>query len=175
MNTSQAQSWLTWQKALILASALLVCAYVVGVLWQVQAVPEIGLHCSFRPVISTYDTGYLRAADGQPIPELTGATIEQVGDRMIGTWPQLLRSLEALERVSFPEHEGLPAAGGGNYARYDKEEWVRVRLRTAAGAPAVVWCLVGQAPPSVLLPSLLWMGLELGVFAIAALIFWMRT
>jgi transcriptional regulator with GAF, ATPase, and Fis domain len=176
MNVTQLRVWLTWQKSLILLIALMVGGYVVGVLWQVQAVPDIGLYCTFRPVVNRVYPSYLHPIGDGSLPQLVGATIEQVGTKRVETWPQLLRALEGLEQVHYVEHPKLPSDGLDDYVRLDGVDWVRVRLRTAEEPPSsvAVWCVVGQAQPVALLPSLLWIALEMGVFAVAAFVYWKR-
>jgi transcriptional regulator with GAF, ATPase, and Fis domain len=81
-----------------------------------------------------------------------------------------------LEQAKYIDRDALPASDGSNYVRCDGADWVRVRLHTAGDQAHsfAVWCLVGQSPPVALLPSLLWVALELGVFAVAAFVFWNR-
>ncbi len=168
--------WWTWQKVLVLGSALLVTAFVVGVLWHVQVVPEIGLHCAFRPVVNRFYPDYVRCADGRPVPDLEGARVEQIGVAPVETWPHLLRALEGLEQTPFVDRSELPADGTVPYVHWDGADWVWVRLHTAGdpAQPLAVWCRVGQAPPTALLPSILWFLLEVGVFLVAAFVYWNR-
>lgn len=176
MISENREPWWSWQKALIFSSAVLVAAYVTGVLWQVQSVPELGLRCTFRNVVSRYDASTLRMVDGRELPNLTGATIEGLGSQSVANLPQLLRAREALEKVHFAPHDRLPANGPENYVRVDEANWVKTRLRLveSTGALESIWCQVTQTPPATLLPTLLWMGLESAVFAVAAFVFWKR-
>lgn len=55
----------------------------------------------------------------------------------------------------------------------DAQHWVRVVA--ANGRQTIsVWCRVGQVAPAMLLPSVLWMVLEAGLFVVAAIVFWKR-
>src|SRR5205814_96824 len=128
---SHLRAWLTWQKSLVLGSALLVTGFVVAVLWHVQAVPEIGLHCTFRPVVNRYYPDYLRVPDGANLPNLEGARIETIGSTPVQTWPHLLRALEDLKQVPFVERDQLPADDRTPYVHWDSADWVWVSLRTA--------------------------------------------
>ena len=56
MNERVVHGWWSWQKALILAVALAMSAFVAGVFWQVESLPEIGLHTTLRNVVNRVDT-----------------------------------------------------------------------------------------------------------------------
>src|SRR5437660_592961 len=94
---------LTWPQAFIVLTSALVCAYAAGVLWYVQAVPEIGLHCNFRREVNRVYPAYLRTDDGQPVPDVLGATVEQIGATEVRTWPHLLRTVTRLEEAAYPD------------------------------------------------------------------------
>jgi transcriptional regulator with GAF, ATPase, and Fis domain len=175
MPIASFRKWWTWQKILILGSAAWLVVYVGGVLWHVQTMPDIGLHCTFRPVVNRIYPEYLRSADGRPVPDLVGAVIEQVGSQRVETWPQMLRALESLEKLGSEPAE-RPAGGHADIRSEDGADWVRVRLRTPDAQPTTVsvWCRIGRSPPAVLVPTILWFALELGVFAVAAFVFWKR-
>src|SRR5688572_1324857 len=123
MVGARLRAWWTWQRALILGSAVLLGGFVVGVLWYVQSVPDIGLHCTFRPKVNRVDPRYLRSVDGEALPDLTDATIEEVGDRQIETWPQLHRALEGLEHADYVEIDALRAGLATPYVRFGGSEW----------------------------------------------------
>jgi transcriptional regulator with GAF, ATPase, and Fis domain len=167
---------LTWQQAFIILASALVGAYAAGVLWYVQAVPEIGVHCNFRREVNRVYPAYLRADDGQPTPDVLGATVEQIGTTEVRTWPQLLRIVTRLEEAAYPDEGTDPSS---LYVRRDGQPWVRLRL-TVPPAPdppprvVRVWCQVGEPPASAMLPSLLWFALELCIFSVGTLVFWKR-
>ena len=162
-----------WTRGLIVLTALLLGGYVFGVLWHAQGVPEIGFQFSFRPIIEHVDSIYLDPAFGGR-DELRGATVIQVGDRNVETWPQLVRALEGLEQVPYVDRDSLSEVHG-NYARVDNVEWVRVGIRPANGSSNLaVWCRVGHAPPVAILPLLLWFALEMAIFLVAASVWWNR-
>jgi transcriptional regulator with GAF, ATPase, and Fis domain len=158
----------------IAGATLLLGSYVIGVLWHAQGVPEIGFQFVFRPVIDRCDTAFIDPSFART-SELIGGTIEQVGDRSVATWPQLLRALEALDRASYPDRSSLQDSEDV-YARVDGEEWVKVRVRPAATSSTslALWCRVGHAPPVAILPLLLWFCVEMAVFLVAAFVWWNR-
>jgi hypothetical protein len=142
-------------------------------MWHVQGVPEIGFQFSLKPVIDQFDPRHLEPAF-QHSAALHGATIVQVGDRPVQTWPQLVRSLENLEQETFLERDSLGSADS-NYARFEGAEWVRVRAQPADGSPAFsVWCRVSRPGPVAVLPLILWFGMEMAVFLVAAFVWWNR-
>ncbi|HEY1378874.1 MAG TPA: sigma 54-interacting transcriptional regulator [Gemmataceae bacterium] len=172
-------SW-SWQKVLILTVALAMGGFVVGVFWQVQTLPEIGLHTTLRNVVNRADPDYLRTADGLPSAELKDvlkeAAYEQIGDERIETYPQRLDAIKRLDRKNFAEGDRLSPRGGGNYVHWNDADWVRVRLRTADSPPnpVTVWCRVGRPTPAALVPTVVWFALQLAVFAVAGFVYWKR-
>src|SRR3979411_2295152 len=122
MGESSTASWWSWQKALILSVALLMGAFVAGVFWQVQSVPEIGLHTTLRNVVNRADPDYLRSTDREPRPDLRDslreATYEQIGDERIDTYPQRLDAIGKLDTVEFAETVELPRDGGEKYVHW---------------------------------------------------------
>jgi transcriptional regulator with GAF, ATPase, and Fis domain len=181
MNEWAAHSWWSWQKGLILAVALVMSAFVIGVFWQVQTLPEIGLHTTLRNVVNRVDTSLVLTAEGQSDLDLKNllkeATYEKIGDEPVETYPQRLDAIARLGAARYVEKDGLPLAGNENYVRWDGGDWVRVRLRTAEPdrRPIAVWCRAGRPAVAVLVPTVIWFGLELGVFAVAAFVFWKRS
>lgn len=158
-------------RSLIICGAVAAALYVVAVLWHVQAIPEIGLHCTFYPTVTRVDIERIRSRSGEPLPPLIGMVVERVGDRRVETWPDFLRAIEQLDRVDF-SHDPTSAV---NYANFDSADWVDVQLRPAGGLdPLHVWCRVGALPAVALLPSLVWFAIELGVLLVASFVYWNR-
>lgn len=165
--------WINRTQLFIVAVAILLGGYVLGVLWHVQAIPEIGFQFAFKPIIDRYDATFLEPGFSR-LGELRGGTIEQVGDQHVETWPQLLRALENLEKVRYPERESL-LEPDLNYAKVDGNEWVRVRILPSGAATSLtVWCRVGHVAPVAILPLVAWFALEMAVFLIAAFVWWKR-
>jgi transcriptional regulator with GAF, ATPase, and Fis domain len=170
-----------WQKALILSIFSLIFVFVAGVFFQVQSVPEIGLHTTLRNVVNRVDVEHLRTVEGFGEREfqtkLKEATYERIGDERVETYPQLLDAIARLSRTAFAEKDHLPAAGEEKHVHWDDADWVQVRLKTAESPsrPVMVWCRVGRPAPAILVPTLIWFALELGVFAVAAFVYWKRS
>jgi transcriptional regulator with GAF, ATPase, and Fis domain len=181
MNLVRTQARWTWQKWLIVAVSLLMIAFVAGVLWQVQTVPEIGLHTTLRNVVNRVDPQSVRTESGDRRSELAEqlreASYEQIGDERIETYPERLDAISRLTGVTFQERSSLADASRQNYVRWQSGDWVRVKLRTAETPPqpVTVWCRVGHPAPAVLIPTIVWFALELAVFAVAAFVFWNRA
>src|SRR5437868_6536763 len=116
----------SWQRLFIVASAVLLGGYVFGVLWHVQAVPDIGLYCVFRPIVNRVDPRFLDPSSARNPDRLRGATIVSVGAKAVETWPQLVRELERLEQATYAESATLPDGGPDDAVRVDGVEWVRV-------------------------------------------------
>jgi transcriptional regulator with GAF, ATPase, and Fis domain len=155
------------------AVTLLLASYVSVVLWHIQGVPDIGFQFAFRPIIDRFDISYLEPGFNRSAL-VRGAAIEQVGDLTVETWPQLLRALASLDGSTYVDAERLTESSS-RYLRWDGSEWVHVRIRPADGSSAfAVWCRVRHAPPVAILPLLLWFGLEMAVFLVAAFVYWNR-
>jgi transcriptional regulator with GAF, ATPase, and Fis domain len=166
-----------WQRLLIVVTALFMGGFVGSVLWHISMWPEIGLQCTFSPRVSGVYEDYIIWPPGTSGPRrLEDATIVQLGDVEVKTWRQMLWALEGLEKK--PESEFVqqtgPPAGDELYARWNGDKHVRVELVDPVGKPFHVWCRIGTPPPTTLVPSLAWFVLEMGVFFLAAFVFWKR-
>ena len=166
---------LAWRKAILVGAGLFICGYAVSVLWYAQSFPDIGLRCMFSPVVHRVHDGYVRGADSHPPPDLDGFTIDQIGPYPIDSWPTLLRSLILLDTkdAAVPVAD-LTQAGERTFVRLGNEKLVQVQLHRAGEAPVTVWCLLGHPHLDTLMPSLVWLLLNLGLFAMAAMLFWKR-
>lgn len=163
----------SWVHVAIILSAVMLAGYVAGVLWHVQGVPEIGFQFSLRPRIDQIDVQQIDPAY-VGVESLIGATVVQVGDQPVQTWPQLVRALESLEGQQFSDTESL-ASAKSSYARIEGADWVRVRAQRAGGEePTAVWCRIGRPTPVAVLPLVLWVGMETAVFLVAAFVWWNR-
>ena len=104
-------------------------------------------------------------------------------------WQHFLRRLGDLKtRVAQPippELEGpdvaatLRAATGDpdlHLVRLDGETWVRVDFERTSGdgSSATCWRRVGTPDVEVVLPSVLWFLLKIGLFVVGAIVFWKR-
>lgn len=163
------RSSLSPHRVLILASTCLLIAYSVAVLRLVWTVPEIGISTSFRLYLSRIDPDFvnqaLRLKD-----EFHSWKVVALGGEPVQTWPDWLRLIEGLVESEFPPAEAAPESLRQERAGV---RWVRVDLQNGMATDSV-WCRVGRVSAATLLPSVLWMVLEAGLFVIGAIVFWGR-
>jgi transcriptional regulator with GAF, ATPase, and Fis domain len=171
-----------WRKAFLAVAGIFVCFYALSVLWYVQAIPDIGLRCAFGPAVKRVYPRYLRFATEedriQHAPK-EGDVIIKLGGRSVEIWPQLLRGLIDLRGQTFVPVKSLTEATERDlaYVSLDGENLVRVRFCPEGQDEAAAfdcWCVVGSLPIEELVPSILWLFLKLGLFAVGALVFWKR-
>jgi transcriptional regulator with GAF, ATPase, and Fis domain len=165
------------RQSILIVTTVLVCCYTVSVFWYVYKFPDIGLRCMFEPVVQKVHDGYVRGFEGTPAPDgdLEGYRIVQVDDRPIELWPQLLRALRDLSaRDPVVFVEDLAQAQGHTFVKLGEEELVLVRLEKPGSPPVAAWCVLGHTPFDLMVPSLLWVCLNLGLFLVAAMLYWNR-
>jgi transcriptional regulator with GAF, ATPase, and Fis domain len=166
-----------WQRVFIIVTAVFMGGFVGAVLWHISVWPEIGLQCTFTPRVSGVYDEYIVWPRGETgTRRLEDSTIVQLGDAEVRTWRQLLWALEGLEKKTdsdFVETKG-PPSGDDVYARWGGDKHVRVSLLDPAGKRFDVWCRIGTPPLTTLVPSLAWFVLEMGVYFLAAFVFWKR-
>ncbi len=155
----------TGRKGLVICATILVVGYCLGLLVHVQTSPDIGLHCTFMPKVGRVYPEFVRIGH----PDLIGASIRQIGPHRVENWPQFLRSLRDLQGRS-PADNSEPT-----FSRHGEEDWVRVLLQHDSDKdPFEIWCVLGRTPLETTLPALLWLVLEVGLFVVGALVFWLR-
>ncbi len=163
---------------LIVTVAILVCAYAAAVLGHVVLTPDLGIRCAFTTVVNQFDPVFLYKEDGAGLRP--GDTILQVGSRPIRSWVDLVRT-----QIDLKKEQGEPvpsdavladAAKAPPVARLpDGQTIVRVLYqRPGESRTEAVLCRVGPPPAELLLPSLLWFFLKIGLFAVGALVYWKR-
>ncbi|GIW82255.1 MAG: hypothetical protein KatS3mg105_4062 [Gemmatales bacterium] len=162
---------LVQKRSLLFLAGLSVCLYSAGILWFVSASPDIGIQCAFSPTIRQVEPRCFLRGDGpQPVP---GDQLVRVADYELDAqskiWSQvlLLRTLLSLrDEVD---------VDGENVRLLDGEKVVRVQFRSrSSGQVHEIWCRLGTLPFAVLLPSILWFVLKLGLFVVGALVYWNR-
>jgi transcriptional regulator with GAF, ATPase, and Fis domain len=168
-----------WRKALLVVAGILVCFYALSVLWYVQSIPDIGIRCAFGPAAKRVYPRYLRVATENDRVPREGDVIVKLGAKDVEIWPQLLRGLIDLRRQEFVPVKSLAEANEDSldYVSLDGEKLVRVRFWPEGQDEASAfdcWCVVGSLPIEELVPSILWLFLKLGLFAVGALVFWKR-
>ncbi|GBD37528.1 Transcriptional regulatory protein ZraR [bacterium HR36] len=175
---------MVWQRSVLLALGVAICAYAVAVVWYAAQATEIGLQAAFDTDIQKIIYPYLRYEPGPP-PEV-GDKIVRVGPHSIETFSDFIRTLAELHNErEFPRWYVSPTKNTPETLEtlpqkethvlvYGDEPWVRVSYRKADGRVAAVWCLVGTTPPEEFTHSLLWFVVKLGLFGIVALVLWRR-
>ncbi len=165
-------------------AAVLVLAYAGGVLGYVLITPEIGTRTAFTPVINEFNPDFLYPPDQDP--PRRGDVIVRIADRPVSNWSQLLRAVlspggtgratpvdvDADTFASLRASDGRE--GPPSFVRLDGHELVRV-VYERGGEERAVWCRYARAPVATLLPSVLWFFLKIGLFVVAAVVYWKRT
>jgi transcriptional regulator with GAF, ATPase, and Fis domain len=162
---------------LIITAAILVCVYALGVFWYVLSIPDIGLRCAFTPVVNRAYPSFIFSRPGEPVPQLVGTVVEQIGSHPVESWPRILYVL-----VNFRDEPTTDLADAAalddpalTHVRFDGAELVRVRFRQPErGESVALWFRLDYSPLEALLPSILWFFLKIGLFVVAALVFWKR-
>jgi transcriptional regulator with GAF, ATPase, and Fis domain len=173
------------RRVLIVAAGALICLYSVAVLWHVVTSPDIGLYCPFGLTILRVSEGFAR--DNESGPQ-EGDTIVKLCDqdvdyqhfrrRLAGLRDHPIDSV-ATDGASPTWADVQAALEGGQRlcaVRVDNQTWVRVAFERASGngKPGVCWRRVGTPGWEVVLPSLLWFLLKVGLFLVGAFVFWKR-
>src|SRR5262249_48795905 len=126
------------RRGLLILAGVFACVYALVILWYVQSVPDLGLRTAFSVILKKdVNDRYLRLEEGpwrlegeKPLrrgkPQ-AGDTVVQIGDRAVGTWPDLLAAPYAL-RDKLADADDLPAGPWKRRVTPDGEEllvWVR--------------------------------------------------
>ncbi len=174
------------RRVLIVVAGALICLYSVVVLWHVLNAPDIGLYCPLGMEIRRVADGFAPPGDENE-PHDNDTLVALCGQRV--DWQHFLRRLGDLKHESPqpipPDLEGpdvaatLHAVAGKtdlHLVSLDGETWARVDFRRTSGdgLPATCWRRVGTPDVEVVLPSVLWFLLRLGLFVVGALVFWKR-
>jgi transcriptional regulator with GAF, ATPase, and Fis domain len=155
------------RAAVVIAATALVVAYCIGLLVQVHSAPDLGMQTTFSLQVGRFFPQYLR--DQEHEPDVIGATIRQVGPYRVENWPQFIRRLRDLQaRHPQPSDQGT-------FEEADGVKWVLVALQRGEEHPFEVWCQLGRTPLEVTMPALLWLVLEVGLFAIGAFVYWKQS
>ncbi|HZU36312.1 MAG TPA: sigma 54-interacting transcriptional regulator [Gemmataceae bacterium] len=171
-----------WRQTAIVVGGVVALAYALSVLWYARSTPDIGLHCSFLPVLTgPADPGFVVSPDKKI----------QGGDRLVAVghyrfrsehepyvWAQvaLVRFLRDLQAETPRTVPSLDKADGADNVQIGADRFVRVRLvrpGDEAGEYSL-WCRIGQESPEQLIPSIVWFFLKAGLFLIGALVYWKR-
>jgi transcriptional regulator with GAF, ATPase, and Fis domain len=169
-------------RLLIVVAAILVSVYAFGVLAYVIATPEIGVRCVFSPVVNHFYSEFLDPPDQEPIRE--GDTVVAVAGHPVKDWSQYMRKLtHLLDDPAIPGDEATLRNAVNNettepsHLLIDGRHVVRVQYQRPGDSESrlrSVWLKVGPTPPVTLVPSILWLLLKIGLFAVGAIVFWKR-
>jgi transcriptional regulator with GAF, ATPase, and Fis domain len=167
---------LSWRKMLLIGAGVLVCIYTGWVLWYVHSFPEIGLRTLFKREVQRVRDGWdVRSVNGQALPDLKDYTIEEIGGFKVLSWPRLMKRLVLLDNSGTAiEVPDLDHAGANAFVRVDDKEFVRIELHKEGKPPVSVWCEFADSPLDTLMPSLLWLVVNVGLFVVAAMLVWRR-
>jgi len=156
----------SWLVAIL--AAVSVAGYCVAVMIQVRTTPELGIRSTFTPTVGRVFPQYVRSPLAISFGDLNGSRIVEVGPHHIESCPQFLRVIRNLPSEPIED-------SGGTRRRENGEELVRVMLQRPGEETQVeLWMLLGHAPLESIVPSMLWMALELGMFVVGLLVFWKR-
>jgi transcriptional regulator with GAF, ATPase, and Fis domain len=152
-------------RSFIILTGIMVLSYAVSVLAYVSCIPEIGVDSNFRATVSRIDRDFVRDLSPQQAAELNGWTIIQIADEPIDTWPHWVQTLRELDSVRYSQVSST--------AHEDEsgKRWVRVVLQHDGNRKEII-CRVGRVATSVILPSLLWIVLQTGLFFVGIIVFW---
>lgn len=157
----------------IAITTCLVVAYAISVLAFVWNLPEIGVSTSFREEVARIDPNFV-GPNPEINPEiLVGWKVQQLGDEPIESWPQWARVLRELNEMSFPEQSDGFKSNRSAFTDEIGQRWIKVQF-AHDGKVASLWCRVSRITHEALLPSVLWIVLETGLFFIGAIIYWKR-
>src|SRR4029450_830259 len=101
----------------------------------------------------------------------------------VKNWPQLLREMHLLRDREPAVVKGLNAETLIKHDRIGEDtpfvgregqRVVRVEYARPGEGRRAVWCRFGPAPLVTLVPSVLWLSLKVGLFAVGAIVLWRR-
>lgn len=151
----------------VLVTGVLVLIYALAVLAYAWNVPELGITPNFRLSAGAIDVDRTRDLSQEKASELSTWTIVQIGDEVIDSWPRWVRAVRSLGDGAFEHPSASRLVGDGN------EKWIRVIL-AHENDRHVVWCRVDRVSASNILPSLLWIVLQTGLFVVGIIVYWKR-
>jgi transcriptional regulator with GAF, ATPase, and Fis domain len=159
-------------RALLIAAAIFTCAYALFILAFVPFIPDLGLRTLFSAQVRKTVPGYV--APGARTPR-EGDLIEEIGDRPIRVWPDLLRAPGELAARREQIRKDLQDGKMIPWAReHGPSLLIRVRFRDAQSNPYDSWFTLGRLPAAELLPSFIWFFLKIFLFTAGAIVFWKR-
>src|SRR5260370_14804152 len=157
---------LRWRNLFVVVASISVISYCAALLVHVESTRDIGLHCTFSPIVARVFPQYLRS-HAEAVDNMVGCTLVQVGPYEVESCPQYLRALRLLQET--------PGETGVTRRHSDGEDWVRVKLRRDLNSePFDVWCVLGRPPLESTIPAAIWLILQVGLYLIGAIVYWKR-
>jgi transcriptional regulator with GAF, ATPase, and Fis domain len=159
----------------LLGAGAVVCIYSILVLFYALAIPEVGFRTAFDNTVRGFDGEFIPADHDHVFVPRPGDRLVSFSGRAIQTWPQFLRAVREL-----PLHDATvvlslnDASKDETFVHFNGTVWVRTELERGDSIRFSGWSRVRSLPIIELVPSVLWFFLKLGLFAIAALVFWKR-
>ncbi len=154
-------------RGFIILTAFLVLTYAVTVLIYVWSVPDIGIATNFRVAASRIDSDFVPSLSAEKANELAGWTVVQLGEESINSWPHWIKSVSELDGLDYRADSPTASVDANG------QRWIRVTLEQQSERREI-WCRVGRIPASTILPSLLWIVLQAGLFLVGVIVFWKR-
>ncbi|HKI35587.1 MAG TPA: sigma 54-interacting transcriptional regulator [Gemmataceae bacterium] len=174
------------RRILIVAAGALICLYSLAVLWHVVESPDIGLYCPFGMTMLRVSDGF--APEEEQSGPREGDVILKLCDQEVD-YSHLRRRLAGLEDQHIDPipsdgaeptwadvHRALDQGQKLCAVRVQNQTWVRVEFARGSedGPRATCWRRVGRPGLEVVLPSLLWFLIKVGLFVVGAFVFWKR-
>lgn len=153
-------------------SVALVLIYALGVLTVVWTTAEIGVSASLQLRVTAVDPSFIRRseADTRIIDEQW--RVSSVKGLPIQTWAEWVQAIARIDQGEFPL--GLDSDKRLNaFSDQEGRRWVELRLQSESDE-ATLWCRIGRVPGRIILPSILWILLETGLFFVGAVVYWNR-
>src|SRR6516162_7818247 len=89
------------RRLVISAATVLVFAYAVVVTTYVMLIPDLGIRCTFSPVVNHFNPDFLYPTGSEPLQ--ADDEIVQLGNQKVTNWSEFLHKL-----VQLRHEEGLP-------------------------------------------------------------------
>lgn len=165
-------------RATILFCALLVLAYVIGVLVHVLTLPDVGLRCAFSVTVNHFYPEFRYLPGDEPIGQ--NDLIVEIGEDRITSWPQLMRSIAQVRRqlalpATVEDLQKPLALQPGSLLEVAGQKVIRVGFQRPGDETVHhTWLRIGSVPPQTLLPTILYLILKVGLFIVGAVVYWKR-
>lgn len=149
----------------LIVTSCFVLAYAIWILAYIWHIPEIGVHCTLRNVVTRLDPALVQA--DRNLESLIGWHVVRLGHEQIETWPQFVRAIQDLGDLT-----NSPLAISNRLVRRDADGHYRTKIELSNdGQTAEITCQIGQVSPQVVLPWVLWIVFQMGLFFVGLLVY----